>query len=517
MALEVLIYATQDELTKSWLAVPGATVVVPDPQRADWWRQRWGKLGLAVKTINEWQRAEASRLLGPHQKASSKAQIMLYLGRAFRESWQRAWLPRDAVEGLDFHWFNQAYTMLSDLRSFTLDFSLLADLWPWHPQLAPAVVLLQEYLAVGPVWDEHQLYAQLTQKYHDLSTPPPLTKTVVFWGFAHLSAMQIDYLKALAEKVNVIIPYPAKAWQSSLPSDWIRWATPHGPQEVPTTFTLPAQGDYNLVSFPPGRLAATMANFKFKRPSDLYLLANDLTWPQQEIAQANVTAKISLDLWHPLIESWWQELQQLRHQQGRYNSALQDFELSLTDIESFLKTKGQKIMQRAAHGDLSAGRWFKLWSLLTQIVEHSQSLSKQHFGVAGFELALWRKVLYQMVPRVYGQRPAGHDAITVFDLNALPFYDGQKENVVVASAAFGRWRPLGEKYREEELAVLTSLGPIFRAEVAYQAQLQSLGEILQGPATLLVEENLLKQEAGLHEIVSQMRPQAESAMVAKEY
>ena len=265
MALEVLIYAAQAELERCWTEHKNATVVVPDPQRADLWRQRWGHHGCLVKTINEWQRAEAARLLEGPIKVSSKAQIMLYLGRAFRESWQRQWLPADAVEGLDFHWFNQIYTLLSDLRSFTLDFSLLTDLWLAHPHLAQGVQLLQEYLAAGQVWDEHAIYAQLTQKYHDLMTPPPLTNTVIFWDFGHLSAMQIDYLKALAEKIKVIVPYPAKAWQNSIPSDWIRWLTPHGPEEITTRFSLPEQGEFKLVNFPGGRLAATLAALKFSR------------------------------------------------------------------------------------------------------------------------------------------------------------------------------------------------------------------------------------------------------------
>ncbi|MBP5297124.1 MAG: hypothetical protein J6Y94_07330 [Bacteriovoracaceae bacterium] len=493
MALEVIIYPSQEVLSKLWTEHPTATIIVPDPPRADLWRARWGHTGAAVQTINEWQTAELERCFGRERRASSKAYMMLYLGRALREGWQRQWVPRDAVEGLDFHWFNQAYTLLSDLRSFTLDFSLLHDLWPLHPQLAEAVQFLQQCLELGDCWDEHQVYAQLSAKYHDPQVPPPLTKTVIFWGFAHLSAMQVDYLKALGERIPVIVPYPAKAWQHSLPSDWIRWLSPLGPEEIKTTFSLPAQGQYQLASFPGGRLAASLGALNFTKESNLFLLTQDLKWPSQEIAQANTAAKIRIDIWQPIIEQIWQSLQDERYQHGSFNEQINDYVLSLEQWTAFLQKLGKQIQRQAALGDLAAGRWFKVWSLLKQLGEEWQGLSTKSFTIAGFELALWRQVIYQRVPRVYGLTTPAQttQAIKVFDLNALPFYDRQKYNVVVAASSFERWRPLGEKYREEELRILTSLGPIFREEVAYQAQLQSLAELLQGPTLLLVEENLI--------------------------
>src|SRR5690606_32038262 len=117
-----------------------------------------------------------------------------------------------------------AYNLFSDLRSFTLNEDALTSvLEEQAKEVQEAVRLFWKLLELTGYLDEHGAYQKIAEALRSAEEIEELKKTYIFWGFQHLNGQQVDLLKALAIRHEVIIPFPLSLKDRLKKSDWLSW------------------------------------------------------------------------------------------------------------------------------------------------------------------------------------------------------------------------------------------------------------------------------------------------------
>ena len=200
--------------------------VAPSPAKADGLRIRLsGKSSQDVITIAKFTSNLIAELWGNEEKpdVKRKSELLLIFGIL-----KNKYLPE-----LGFEQFTQAYNLFSDLRSFTLNQEALTSVLDEQPEIIKqAVSLFWQLLDLTGYYDEHGAYQQIAERLRSSEENPNLKKVYVFWGFQHLNGQQVDLLKALAIRYQVIIPFPLALKDKLKKSDWLSWVKDHKTSEV---------------------------------------------------------------------------------------------------------------------------------------------------------------------------------------------------------------------------------------------------------------------------------------------
>src|SRR5690606_25917752 len=86
-----------------------------------------------------------------------------------------------------------------------------------------AIQLFWKLLEVTGYLDEHGAYQQIAERLRSSEEQDKLQKTYIFWGIQHLNGQQVDLLKALSIRYQVMIPFPLSLRDKVKKSDWISW------------------------------------------------------------------------------------------------------------------------------------------------------------------------------------------------------------------------------------------------------------------------------------------------------
>ena len=222
MSLSVKLYNESDDLFVSdiWCSENKQSIVVcPSPSEADRVRTHLSKDErfklVDVITISKFISNQFSILEEP-PKISRKSELLLSLSIFWKT----------VFPDYNYQRFIQAFTLLTELRGTSLELETVDEILEhYHPEVRNGVKVLWMSMTDAGMHDEHSSYSILADAYR--STPSPFEhladEKIIFYGFGHLSGVQIDLLKSLSIRQEVVIPYRKSLYQKRYQTDWISW------------------------------------------------------------------------------------------------------------------------------------------------------------------------------------------------------------------------------------------------------------------------------------------------------
>ena len=191
------------------------TVVSPHPGMADIIHLKNNKyrpdLDLESITMADFRRKEIE-ILGIDKKIYKKYELLLELSVVWKK-----YFPDRTLES-----FLGSVDLFTDLRGFTTDFNLVEEgLSLLNKETSEVIEKFWKYLEARDIYDEHKIYDLLSQRYRQMDAVN--CRSIVFYGFTHLSSGQCDLIKSLANVYNVYIPFNAFVYQNIKESSWIKW------------------------------------------------------------------------------------------------------------------------------------------------------------------------------------------------------------------------------------------------------------------------------------------------------
>ncbi len=430
-----------------------------------------------------------------------KADFVLHLATIFRKYYP------DSTPQLFF----QAFNLFTELRSFTLDLQLVRDIFPFFDStISQAVEVFWRYTDHIDLVDEHRAY-QLIAEAHRQMQHPALTEmhhhapvgNLVFWGFSHLSAGQIDLLKALSLHSDVYIPIPREIYALSRPSDWIRW---FGTEDFSGEFTPSQLAKLQIVPFAKNRLAETILEFspRLHAERDYYLAVNNPDSLQLlEIPEGGASYRLPIDLFSEkaaLAVDWIRELLK-----------------SDRSVESILKSFPMHSKQALEKNDYN---YYKVLLLFVQVIREWQELSESNIMLDSFSLAVIDHVVQLNFPRVYA-KPLQNDCQTkigVAGLEALRFHLPSRQPIIIVTSNYSGLRRSNEKYGHEVMQFLSALGPVRRADFDYAWTRFYLLQTLATPnAVLFLENGVAERDLAWDEILQSIEQRETVSLTQKSY
>ncbi len=227
--MRIVYFEQKDHLLSHLEGLPGEKqFITPSPAKADGLRSFMTGSNDVI-TIAKFT-SNILELLWPEEnsapKVKRKSELLLVMGLM-----KNKFLPE-----LGYEQFIQAWNLFSDLRSFTLDLSALSTVMESQPEIIKkAVHVFWAILGTGELCDEHGAYQAISEKLRSSEEFDELKKTFVFWGFQHLNGQQVDLLKALSIRYNVLIPFPLALKDKLRRSDWPLWLKDHKTEETDLT------------------------------------------------------------------------------------------------------------------------------------------------------------------------------------------------------------------------------------------------------------------------------------------
>ena len=372
---------------------------------------------------------------------------------------------------LGFEQFTQAYNLFSDLRSFTLNQDALTSILEEQPQIIKqAVELFWKLLELTGYLDEHGAYQATAEALRSAEEKNELTKTYIFWGFQHLNGQQVDLLKALAIRYEVIVPFPFALKHKLKKSDWISWIKDSKVHEIDLDIQESSpKGE--LISVNSREISLHLKNIL--RPGDQIVLGVSKLSPQHiDIVPSQ---EIRFKIPHQLLEVELREISQ----------ELKSFSGSSLDLRDLLKTK-QAIPQNL--------KYFKAYELYLDAIEEMLELTDEQISIDSFFIKLLDEVARLNQPRTSFVPVSSKDmSMDMKDMSSLEDLDRSRRVLLCIDERFDDIQSLGQNYTEAIQKALASLGPLKRNELELLFKIWEFKDLFTNtPVTVLMGEATLK-------------------------
>lgn len=461
--MQIVYFSEKGQLLTELETLAGeVTFVTPSPLKADGLRSRLsGKTGQDVLTIAKFTADLVSALWVPEERpqVKRKAELLLLFGI----------LKNKYFPTLGYEQFTQAYNLFSDLRSFTLNEEALTAVMDEQPEeIRKAVALFWRLLEAMNVEDEHGAYQKITEGLRSAEEKDELRKTWVFWGFQHLNGQQVDLLKALAIRYNVVVPFPLSLKDKIKRTDWVSWLTDATvkEKELPRAELSP-KGRWLVVN---SRENAKHLR-EMLRPGDQVVLGVSKLSPSHLdiIPSRQVSYKVS----HQLIDAELREIADELKASVK-SKPLPEALRSLRRPGEFKRLKGIQLYEEA----------------LASISE----LTDEAPAVDNFFLKLLNDVVSLNQPRTsfFPMSPLEF-SIDLRDMSTLEDVDRKRRVLLCIDERFEDIQGLGQNYTEAIQKALSSLGPLKRAELELlYKQWEFLDLFSHADVTVLMSEGTLK-------------------------
>ncbi len=482
MSLCVKLYQDSDILFQDplWSSAQAKTLVVcPSPAEADRVRARIKQHhNVDVITVSKFVSSQLERLEEP-PTISRKADLMLRLS----VFWKKVF-PEHGHER-----FTQCFTLLTELRGTSLDVETMQEiLQEYHPDVAQGIEMLWRSLQLSGLHDEHSSYAVLSEAYR--KSPSPLASDesarIIVYGFSHLSGVQLDMLKAMSLRHEVITPYRASLYEARYSSDWISWLTTEQEQLPPLKERAPKK--YPLYLFAKNRLAETLKKLEFSRGDVLLGTTRPLLRDYLEIPLAHMFFKSPVDL---LGESFGFLEQRVRAllQHGQLPLEALQGELEQERI-NFLRTKNFRAL--------------KAVNLCQEVLREWNGLASVNDIVTVFDWEIIRQSVRLKSPRVYQAPNLGQTQVRGRVLGFSEASDvAANEKVVVCLTSNHVSPKLSEsEYSPKVSGLLSALGPKRRKELDFLKLREEFREVLaRAEVSFCIEEGLIEHDLGWAEML----------------
>lgn len=462
-----------EEMSTKWSS--GETIwVAPSPSKTDALRDQ---LQAVLKTqvssitmakfLSELVAACPDKTLG--EKVKRKADLLLIFG-ALRSKY---------APDLSFEEFTLAYNIFSEVRSFSLDLvameSVLAE---YDEKIRKAVLLFWQLLEGLNYFDEHALTAALAENLRGFDFYEGQQRNFIFWGFAHLNGQQIDLLKALSIRHNVIVPLPTQIQGQLKRSDWPSWLVDHKTSEtvlekdlsvikvkrqwINTRTTSVAMKSW--VDEHPKQKVQILIGVNKLTPNDLHLIPLD-----------NFICKVPID-WTQIERSSFHETLVSKLDSFEHTHALKEW--LITHAKSERRPKELKVVQ-----------------LYLEALKKLEAISDEAWAVDEFFLNALHDVTGLNAPRLSTvPLVAGDSLVQIFDLSQIDQIDSTKPLMVVLDERFDEPLSLQPLYSEKIEKELMSIGPIKRPEFELHIKRSEFLRLMSGETTVFLPPELLKHQ-----------------------
>ena len=494
MSLCVKLYSDSNELFKMplWQSEQTSTVVVcPSPAEADRVRTRLvgnnGASATDVITISKFISNQLG-LLETAPEISRKADLLLKLS----VFWKRVF-PDYGHER-----FVQCFTLLTELRGTSLSLESLQEvIEEYHPEVSDGIKMLWTSMDATDLHDEHSAYSVLAEAYRQ--TPSPFideeNTRVVFHGFGHLSGVQVDLLKAISIRQEVIVPYRSKLYENRHQTDWISWLSTLEMEEISVDHSQESV-TAKLYAFSKNRLAEFVAREMSSEEQIEVVLGAPRASMRDflEIPLEGMFFKTPIDLLSEAFSQIEDKVRQLFAASGA-DIIETDTVRTLIDAHQVSLLKAQDF------------RGYKAALLSLETLSKWEELATTNSEISTFDWDVLKECIRLMSPRVY-QAPnlsVGklRGKIRTFS-EAADIEAGAKVIVCITSAqpSFN----LGEsEYSKEVAGLLSALGPRRRKELDFLKAREEFREMLKRTdACFFIENGLLEHDLGWAEMLNEI-------------
>ena len=479
MAQSVISYQTLKNLLRFEFLDSNekATIVCPNPQVADDIRDRLGKDQTNFETVTvSFFTKNLFQVYLPEQEIYRKTKLLMELGTLFKGKFPH--LPQEQ--------FFSAFNIITDLRSFSVSLEHMEDvLEKMEPDLAEIIKWFLAYMDHQDITDEQSGYKKLSE---EIRHNPSLmiensAPQIVFLGFSHLSASQVDLIGSMAIGRKVFVPIQKEVLKSSKMTDWTKWVEIASNDVVELNEEQLAP-EIKFAFFPKDRLSKTLTSYFKEIPTDSPQVVLPVGTPSfseiNEVPLFSTFFKTSSEHFDLILTRVFEDLEQLILNNGDIEkNILGDF--ILKKANTFKKSKNF--------------RYLKVWLEVFKTFNDWQGLSDINNNFKAFDLRLFQEVIGLNLPRVssiplsesiYEGTLRGVDGI--FSLN------DDKNKVLCVSSNHAAFGSIKDKYSEDILEVISSIGPIQSKDLEVRILKSKLIELIGSPKMTLFIENGLKDE-----------------------
>jgi len=472
--MHLVYYPSREALVKFLLESDEQTLIItPHPAKADGIREQVkGKLTIDVITIYKFLTDLNKQLMIDEEPLSYKRKSEILM---------LATLLKKNVPEINFEIFKNAYQVFSDLRSYSLDKNVMRSILDdFDPRIHQIVTLLWQVMEALGFHDEHSFTHELALRVSEMEETE-VQKRYVFFGFQHMSGPQVDLLKSLAIRSEVIIPQPKSISSQYKPSDWITWL---GIQPAQEKYL---EGEREIVSMrwiPINHREVTKNLKPNLSPGDQIILGQKRLEPlsYQLIPSDLVDFKIPYSLLEDKIKEVF-----LLLTKKKYSFDELEHEFQLMTETADLQRK--KVIQLARENIMKL-----------------KELTDEHLEIDQVTLAaLYESILLDQPRTSLVNVSAEKAEYALYDLSSLDRVDRTKRIILCIDERFGDISHSAQPYSENLMQKLAAIGPIKRSSLeSLYIKDDYLDLVADQESLLLMPSDILKHHLGWRNFFEQV-------------
>lgn len=491
MALAIYPYQKISELYQlkfvdsEFMGPKRVLIVTPNPQVADLLRNRLdvgtSNFDVEVVTIAHFIKKQLQIHKCPNP-VLRKADIMLH----FSTVWSKYFAHEP------FSLFQQAYEIFSDWRSYSLQLQNFEEaLESLEPVIKKAVIFFWTYIENAEFYDEHGAYQYLA----NVEAEKINYETLVFYGFTHLSGVQLGMLQNFSDKNDILIPVASKMLEKIQYSDWIAWIQS---DLLKTEKTTKDKAAYRWKTFESTSLNQLL---KKREKALLVLGSNDQLIHFSEVHSSNDFFKLAYDF----LANDYKEVTEL----------LQKKIESASSIKMILE-----IIASEKATSISKKKWgaLKVYELYEQSISFISGVTEE---LNRFYFSVIQETVSLNLPRTYViTLKTQDDSREIYKSDYLWAPDLNEEIEIVVKANDSIFVNKSVSYTANVYKVLATLGPVQRMGLRAEWLTEHLNLLLENQATLLIDEELLETNAYWKKFLKDswdLKEQSEHLIIAKDY
>jgi hypothetical protein len=443
--LQIVYFSQTHQLLEELSLYKGERkIVTPSPAKADYVRTLFPDTKTDVLTIAKFT-SELIEALWPAKEGrpnlKRKSEQLLLFGV----------LKSKYFSHLGYEQFIQSYNLFSDLRSFTLDLDAVSSILEQQPEdIRKAVELFWRLLDLMGICDEHGTYFKITETLRQGAEVDALKKTYIFWGFQHLNGQQVDLLKALAIRYDVIVPLPLELKDQFRGSDWPTWIKDSQTQVV----LLPTQqgvrrGNWLIIN---SREIAGHLRKVLKPEDQIVLGVSKIKTSHLGLFPFGADVKISHQVINTEIKRVIDSLSGLSR------------DTTLTSLKEHINNQWTQLLSQQIA--LSELRYIKALQLLQEILHQIEEMTDEVVLIDTFFRKLLFEVLQLDQPRTALVTTSPLDSGYILrDMSSLETLKSPGRVIVCIDDRFEDILSLVQNYSEDVQRKLSALGPLKRGEL----------------------------------------------------
>ena len=439
--------------------------ICPSPSDSDTLRKVLIDIGQysSVNTINTFA-VERLREINSEIEITKKSDLILELSVV----WQKIF-PGKKIDS-----FFQSFDLLTELRGFTLDFSLVEDVLALQDEyIKKSVLLFWRYINERDLIDEHACYGRIIdnlRENQELSLENK-AQNIIFFGFTNFSGIQLDFVKALGIINDVYIPIPEEVYDNRKSSDWISWF--ESSQIIRKISKKIKKNSLNIMNTLSDKLSDDIKiylqsefNLKSHEKQNIVFPTKEITFGMlNEVPTGDIffqEKNISFDLvFCDLIREVKALL--LRNVKGLGSKELKDY-LS-KKMERYRKNKQFSLMSVS--------------QILIGILDHWCELWKEQKEITTEELKLFEEIGVLNLPRVKNVTLIKEKKGNVLSIRDLSLYSPDQNYIFCLSKNHNLISITNtSKFPQDVLSLLASLGPLKSIELESNFFKSYLSEIV---------------------------------------